>query len=130
MTSNDLLVPNPEPVLIIATPGRFRDSLGALLKTIPWLRVVDQVDNTTLALKILQQCPKLIFLDANLPDNQAWTLLRLAKMDCPHLRSLVIANTLEQKQLARRSGADAVLLKGFAASELSLTARRLLFPEK
>lgn len=96
----------------------------------PWLRIIAEPDDNSLALKTIgQHGPKLILLDASLPDNQAWVLLRLTKQESPHIRFLVMANTMEQERLAKGRGADAVLLKGFAASELSLATRRLLLPQ-
>jgi DNA-binding NarL/FixJ family response regulator len=115
--------------LIVALPDRLRDSLKVLLTTLPGIRFIDQVDNGASAFRlIMQDRPGLVVIDANLPDNQTWILIKLTKLKQPQSRCIVLVDTLEQQQLATKVGADAALLKGFAVSELLVTIERLLLP--
>jgi DNA-binding NarL/FixJ family response regulator len=107
------------PALIVAAPGRMRQALDALLAAIPWIQIIAQADNSASALTIIKQhCPKLVLLDANLPNNQAWAFLRVLKAKYPHTRSIVLVDNLQQQAAAQSAQATVTLLKGFPISEL------------
>ncbi len=68
-------------VLIVAQPGRRRDSLQAVLKTISRLKIIGQVNDDPAALQlIIAHPPAIVLLDANLPDDQAWIALKQIKI--------------------------------------------------
>lgn len=111
-----------ESLLIVAAPGRLRDSLEALLKTLSWLHIVEPVDNKLSALEMMSQHqPKLVLL-----DNEAWNLLKSIKTLAPQVYCLALVNDLQQQQAAKNAGADLTLLKGFVASELFTAVEKLL----
>src|SRR5688572_18744923 len=111
-----------ESLLIVAAPGRLRDSLEALLKTLSWLHIVEPVDNKLSALEIMSQYqPKLILL-----DDETWSLLKSIKTLYPQVHCLALVNGLQQQQAAKSAGADITLLKGFVASELFAAIEKLL----
>jgi DNA-binding NarL/FixJ family response regulator len=119
---------NRETVLIVARPGRLRDSLKALLKPISRIQIVGQAADGSAALSLVKQhCPKLILLDASLPDNQNGTLLRLIKAQRPQTHCIVLAENIQQQQTARMAGANTALLKGFAVAELFTAIEKILF---
>lgn len=106
-------------VLIVARPGRMRDSLLALLKSAPGISVVGQADSGASALSMIAMYrPALALLDTDLPDDQAFAVLEQTKTLEPRCRCLVLADEMRQLQDAMSAGADAVLLKGFPAARL------------
>jgi DNA-binding NarL/FixJ family response regulator len=124
---NDALT-NREAVLIVAKPGRLRDSLKALLKPISRIQIVGQAADGPAALSLVKQhCPKLILLDGSLPDNQNGTLLRLIKAQYPQAHCIVLAENIQQQRTARMVGANTALLKGFAVAELFTAIEKILF---
>ena len=111
-----------ESLLIVAAPGRLRDSLEALLKTLSWLHIVEPADNKLSALERMNQYqPKLILL-----DNETWSLLNSIKTLYPQVHCLALVNGLQQQRAAKSAGADITLLKGFVASELFAAIEKLL----
>ena len=111
-----------ESLLIVAAPGRLRDSLEALLKTLSWLQIVEPADNQLSALERMSQYqPKLVLL-----DNETWNLLRSIKTLYPQVPCLALVNGFQQQQAAKSAGADITLLKGFVASELFTAIEKLL----
>ena len=99
-----------ERILIIARPGRLRDALRALIATIPQLEIVDQVEDSAAALKMItEQHPTLILMDSSLPDNEVKAMLEQIKAERSQTYCIVLANTEQQEQLAircwRRRGA-------------------------
>jgi DNA-binding NarL/FixJ family response regulator len=114
------------PTLIVAAPGRIRQALGALLNAIPWVQIVAQTDNSASALMMVRRhCPKLVLLDANLSNNQAWTFLNQLKAEYPDIRSIVLVDYLHQHAVAHDIQATVTLLKGFPISELCVILEKL-----
>ncbi len=114
-------------VLIVAKPGRMRDSLQALLQIMPRLKVAGVASHSFSAMQMLVRYnPGLVLLDVDLPDNQAWVLLKQMQLTRPQTRCLFLANSIEQQRAARAAGANAALLKGFEAMELFTTLEKLL----
>lgn len=65
-----------EQILIIARPSRLRETLRALIATIPQLEIVGQVEGRVAALKMVQEWqPGLLLLDSNLPDNEVEAII-------------------------------------------------------
>jgi DNA-binding NarL/FixJ family response regulator len=115
------------PVLIIARPSRRRDSLRTLLKATPRLRIVDQVDDASSALKMVaEHRPGLLVLDAGLPDDGVWMVLRQVKAEWHQTRCLVLVDTIQQRQMAETANADGILVNGFSIDEFFTAIDRLL----
>ena len=122
ITTEDNNMTKKESLLIVAAPGRLRDSLEALLKTLSWLHIIEPVDNKFSALEMMTQYqPKLVLL-----DNEGWNLLKSIKTLYPQVHCLALVNGLQQQQAAKSAGADLTLLKGFVASELFTAIEKLL----
>jgi DNA-binding NarL/FixJ family response regulator len=104
-----------------------RDSLRALLRAIPQVRVIGQVEDGPSALKMLiEHCPSLVLLASNLPGDGAWGVLKQTKAEQPQTRCLVLADTIHQQCKAEAAGADSVLLAGFPATKFFATIEELL----
>jgi DNA-binding NarL/FixJ family response regulator len=120
-----------ELILIVAKPGRLREALCTLLKAASRLEPIEQVDDSPSALKIVNECdPGLVLLDAHLPDNEISALLGQIKAKRPQTRCIVLANTVEQQQAAKRAGADEVLLKGFSTANLLEAIDKLMLRQE
>ena len=122
-------------VIIAARPGRMRDSLKLLLRTIPGIKIVGQADDSSSALRMMaEHRPALAVVDTNLPDactepgrsDGFLTVLREIKVRKSETRCLVLADTGQKQADAAAAGADAVLRKGFPAEELFAVMERLL----
>ena len=118
---------NRASVLIIAKPSRMRDGLRALLRTIPYLTLVGQVDDGPSAIKTMtDQHPTLVLLGANLPDEDIQTVLAQIKTRWPETRCIVLVDNVQQQWIAKAAGADSALLVGFPASKFVSTIQELL----
>lgn len=97
-------------VLIIASPGPWRDSLRVLLRASGRVGHIDQADNGPSGLRLLQrQWFDLVLLDAGLPAGEVAKILRGGHPAC-----LVFTHDQRQEQQARQAGAAAILADGFS----------------
>ena len=118
---------NRASVLIIAKPSRMRDGLRALLRTIPYLTLVGQVDDGLSAIKTMtDQHPTLVLLGANLLDEDIQTVLAQIKAKWPETRCIVLVDNVQQQWIAKAAGADSALLVGFPAAKFINTIQELL----
>jgi len=109
---------NNASALIVVRSPRIREGVRALLKSIPYLEIIDQADDGPSALKMVaDHHPALVLLDSNLPDEEAWAVLKQTKALWPQTQCLVLATSAEQQWIAKAAGADEVLLTGFPASK-------------
>jgi DNA-binding NarL/FixJ family response regulator len=105
--------------LIIAPPGRFRDSLRVLLRAGKQISLIGQADEGTAGLKIIaEEKPRLVLLDADLPDEAAWGILDQLKKESENIRCLLLTHTPHQQAKAQQAGANAVLPDGFSTEIL------------
>ena len=112
-------------ILIVTKQSRTLDGLRALLRTLPGVDTIDQVEEGTVALEMISRNRPDLLLVANVPHEEAWVILdRLGDDSSP--RCLVLADTPTQKRRAEELGADDVLLSGFSAAELFESIDRLL----
>ena len=113
----------------MARPGRMRDSLEALLKTMPLVKIVcqedDSSDNNSMALEQITECsPDLVLLVTDLSNDGSGQILEYLK-DVPGTQCLVLTNTVLNLGRAKAVGADEVLLTGFTTKELFESVARL-----
>ena len=106
---------NLTTILIVAPAGRVRDSLRVLLKStrpliyIEWAEEIHQLADTP---------PTLVFLDATLPNDQAWQALEHIRRHYPQHRCLILAHSADHQKRTQAAGARAVLLEGLTAASL------------
>ena len=113
-------------VLILAKPGRIRDGLEALLRTIPQTEIVCQGNDSSMALEMITECdPDLVLLVTDLPNDGAGQILEHLK-DEPGTKCIVLTSTGVSLGQAKSAGADEVLLTGFPTSKLFKSVTRLL----
>lgn len=121
------MVTNRMSVLIVARPGRIREGLRALLRTIPRIEIVGQVGQGSAALEMVtRERPALVLLNSSLPFEEAWMALKQIKAEWPQTRCIVLVDNIQQQGMAQAAGADGVLLKGFAAETLFMTIDEVL----
>jgi len=119
---------NSVSAIIVAKPGRRRDSLRAMLKAIPHLRIIGQVEDYPSTLKIVSKhLVKLVVLDCDQTDNdEIRSILRQINVKWPQTRLLALVETAKQKQMVKAAGADDVLVSGFSIADFIKTIERLL----
>lgn len=118
---------NRASTLIVARPGPLREGVEALMATVPTVEVIGQVEAASSALRhVFEHRPDLLLLDAGLPEDESWSVLRYCRMEHAGVRCIVLADDAEQEQAARAAGADAVFLKGFPADKFVRTVERLV----
>jgi DNA-binding NarL/FixJ family response regulator len=107
----------PVTVLIIAPPGRLRDSLRVLLRSanVTWILEADTFQAGLSALAQAQ--PTLVVLDPGGPMGDVARMLRQLKQN-GHRRCLVWARNAEQERQARQAGADETLAPGLSTAAL------------
>jgi len=116
---------NITAILIVAPPGRVRDSLRVLLKStrplihIDWAEEIDQLADAP---------PTLVLLDAALPDDQTWSALDHIRQHYPQHRCLILAHSTEHQKRAQAAGARVVLLEGLTAASLFAAVEEAVIP--
>jgi DNA-binding NarL/FixJ family response regulator len=126
MTLKEYQIEGDVLILIVAKPGRIRDSLQAMLQVMPRLKVVGVTSHSFSALQMLaQHNPTLVLLDVDLPGDGAWALLKEIQGTRLQTFCLFLVNSIEQQRLAKTAGANATLLKGFEALELFAIIEKL-----
>lgn len=114
-------------LLIVAKPGRMREGLQALLRTIPAIKIVGQADCESQALSMIaQQQPALILLDSSLTLQEMLPTLMQIKGGYPRSHCIVLVENEQQQAVAREAGADTTLITGFSAEVLHAAIDQIL----
>jgi DNA-binding NarL/FixJ family response regulator len=120
----------PEQVtlaLIVAKPGPLRNSLQALMTTVPKIEIVAETDNPSALLRMGDAMqPDIVLLDASLSEDDVWAALRRIRSEWSQTRSIVLVEGSHQQQKAQAAGADVVLIKGYPAGGLVTAIEKLL----
>lgn len=118
---------NQALTLIVVRPGPLREGVEALMATVSRIEIIGRVDAASTALRLVfEQRPDLLLLDAGLPAEESWSVLRICRTEHPGLRCIILADDAQQAREARAAGADAVFLKGFPADKFVSTVERLI----
>jgi len=113
--------------LIVAKPGPLRNSLQALMTTVPKIEIVAETDNPSTLLRMGNAMqPDIVLLDASLSEDDVWAALRRIRDEWLQTRSIVLVEGSHQQQRARAAGADVVLIKGYPADGLTTAIEELL----
>ncbi|MDY7079039.1 MAG: hypothetical protein SXV54_19155 [Chloroflexota bacterium] len=114
-------------VLVVARQGRLRGTLNALLKAMPQVETVENVDDGSAAMSAFAgTSPALVVLGSNLTDDANLATLQQIKIKWPQTRCILLADDIEQQRAARAGGADVVLLRGFPITQFFAAVERLL----
>jgi CheY-like chemotaxis protein len=114
--------------LIVARPGHRRDNLRALLRAVPQLKNINQVDDGPSALKIIidGKQPSLVLLDSTLPDSEVQLILEQTQTRPSRPRSLVLVDMTRSQPSTTVNRADEVLSADFSITTFLAVAQRLL----
>ena len=115
-----------DSALIIAAPGRLRDSLRVMLSAkgeIARNQLAD--DGKAALLELAKSRPSFVLLDANLPGGEAWRVLGELKQRWPQTRCVVWTHTPTQARRATAAGADSVLGARFSSESLSEAIKQM-----
>ena len=113
------------PVMIVAPKGRVRDGLQALLMAMPQVERIDLADDVPSALTS-ERAPALVLLDVDQHRDDIPAALESIRSRWPGVRCLILANSVQEQQVAKAAGADDVLLKGFPTARLFESVRGLI----
>ena len=120
-------------IAILANPGHFRDSLIALLRTMPHvdLYVVDSNEGSSNAGDAPKASSNIILIDLQsilaLPtfSNDVAGLFTTIRSNWPEARSIVLVDSLQHTWEVQRLGADCVLPRSVSAGEFLTAVRGL-----
>ncbi|MFN8597511.1 MAG: hypothetical protein U0559_15185 [Anaerolineae bacterium] len=114
-------------ILVATRSMSLRDGLLALLAAINPAQPIEFVDDIAVLLTAVTQAPiDLIVLDADLPTVSTGMVSGQIKQASPHTRILILTDLIEPHDSPSHFEADAVLLKGIAATDMANTIERLL----
>lgn len=123
-------VNNFAPALIVANPGRIRDSLKTMLRAVPSIKTVYQANDAPTASKIITEYhPSLVLLDSKLANNDIQSVSRQIKTESPQTRFVVLVDNIQQQWMAKVADADTVLAIGCPAAKFFTTIEELLAQE-
>ena len=118
------------PALIVASPGRIRDSLKTMLRAVPRIETVYQANDGPTASKIITEYhPVLVLLDSKLANNDIQSVSRHIKTESPQTRCIVLVDNVQQQWMAKVADADSVLAIGCPATKFFSTIEELLSQE-
>lgn len=113
-------------VLIVIEPGLLQESLNNYLSKFNNLAILGNVNvDKEVVDKICRLHPDLIILDTHIVDINALDLLFKIKQRWPKLPCLFLAESIDQKNLAKNLGADDALVWGFSASQFLMVINQL-----
>jgi len=116
----------PIRVLVAKAPGRVRDGLCSLLCHQPQIRLVEVVQDEQALLKCLAVEPwnSVVLLDADICGPDLPGRLARLRLQAPHLRCILLVDTVEQQTRALAAGASDALIKGFSVEEFLAAIER------
>lgn len=114
-------------MLVVSSSRTIREGLQSLALALPHVKAVYTVncDRRSL-LKLDEAAPSLVLLDCTLPIPKCQELLAQAKMQWPHIRSIVLVDTHEERLQLENADVDTILLRGIPAVRLLAILKRLL----
>jgi DNA-binding NarL/FixJ family response regulator len=111
--------------LIIAPPGRMRNSWHVLLRATRIPTTVVHADDGAQGLHILARYPSAwILLDGSL-EKDAWQTLEQLQREWPQARCLVIVYRVAQEQKAKALGAHGIIPGNCSLEQLKVALRTL-----
>ncbi|MFC1466394.1 MAG: hypothetical protein ACFLMY_16250 [Candidatus Brachytrichaceae bacterium NZ_4S206] len=114
-------------IMIIASPGRWRDGLQAMLAS--FLQEEPLIAGDDLAATLEAICtlrPDLVILDSKLFGAETDAVVRDIKSRCACTACIVVVDRITHSQTMRDAGADCILLTGFPTITLFDAVEQLL----
>jgi two-component system response regulator DesR len=110
----------PLRVLIADDQRVARQGLVALLSLLPQIEIVGEACNgQEVVEKVAEYHPDVVVLDVQMPTMDGLEAMRHIKQQWPEVRVIVLTMYAGYYRLAQQAGADAFLLKGATAEELT-----------
>lgn len=114
-------------IMIIASPGRLRDGLQAILASYLGAEPLVVGDNKTAAREAIgARRPDLVILESGLFGAGTEALVRDIKSEWQDMGCIVVVDRMTHSQPIREAGADCVLLTGFPTTALFDAVEQLL----
>ena len=109
-----------QTTLLVSAPGIVREATIVTLESIPQIGGVELASGALSAMEQLSNSGShLLIIDANLPAEEAESLVRWSKQHRPETRCIVLAKGMAELEQARTAGADAVFLRSSSAQQLA-----------
>ena len=103
--------------LIIAPPGRLRDSLRVLLRASERVTRIAMADDGRSGLRqIAALNPGLVVIDADLPEDEAWHIAPIMGRSTSECGCLIITHNPQQAHRAHQIGVAAILADDFSTA--------------
>ncbi len=117
-------------ILICARPGHYRDSLSAVIKTLPGseLFLLDRLDRSTSGKTWVSSCCQTFLLMADADGIGGDGIIEIEKLKkaVPNLHCIVIADNKRQTRLGQSLGAEVILPRHASAGELLSVFQRMI----
>jgi DNA-binding NarL/FixJ family response regulator len=109
-------------VLIIARPGMLRESLSALLATLPEINVVSATNDLASSYEFVSRHqPMICIIDfSNQRDDKENKFDQLKSIRL-EMKTIILVDTVEAKHVAEAHGIDKVVIKGSSVQQLTKT---------
>ena len=105
--------------LVVGANNRMRASIIALLQAIPYLMLLEPVNDICQLPQIIQsQQPHLLIITDDVAHHQTFLCLEASRACHPQPFCLVLVDSFQQNQTALRAGANATLSKRFTISDV------------
>jgi DNA-binding NarL/FixJ family response regulator len=115
--------------LIVAKPGHLRDGVQSLLRTLPEIEIIAEIEIPSVLLKMGSEIqPDLILLDASLFGENIGKAITKISEEWPHTQCVVLVEDSQHYQAVYDAGADLVVPQGFPATKLVAAIEELLSP--
>ena len=100
--------------LIVARPGRLRESLKAIVAALPRIGETSVAGSGRSALEMVSKLhPGVVLVDADTPGVAVPGFVGLVKARWAQARCILIVGRPERRPVAETNGADVVLVRGF-----------------
>jgi DNA-binding NarL/FixJ family response regulator len=114
-------------VLIAVSPGPLRNSLQALMATVPQIEIIAESKDADSLLRLGTQFqPDLVLMEAGLFAADMREVLCHLHTAWAQARTVVLVENAREQGEAEAAGADVVLYKGFRAARLLAIVEELL----
>lgn len=111
-----------QAAILVSGPGIIREATTAMLDSIPQIGQVQIASGPLSAMDPLRNGnSSLLVIDANVPVEEAASLVRWSKQRRPDIRCIVLVRSVAELEQARAAGADAVFLRSSSARQLAET---------
>jgi|GEM_PF-2458782 len=113
-------------ILIVAKSGHFRDSMVAVLKTLPRVELflVNGLNDREWE-NLPQATPTIALVDLETSDTSHLVRLTLLREKWPGLRCVALVDNFQQARAARSGNAELTLSRGASAGELLCVIQRI-----